>query len=1226
MRMRNFTKLLMLFVLCLVGMQGNAQNVTVRGNNGSTIPAVKNGGSGDTFYRCNGFATWQHEQLSMVLTASDGTVLTPNGQLDNPANNLFVSSDRTKMQIAHGQYPGEYPYTGENAPSNVCYLSLSLPKGFRFTGYAIKFSRPKDVRIGTDKNGNAVYLNPSRQYNDGIANGNFTASTTFGETGSDFAAYKTTASSEEKTYASIAPGGTEQVIKRTESNADPMGNVLYFKLDQPTNVRTMIQWESAEFFFTAEENYSPVVPTGDVSSVSAVDVPFHTSKVDYGRISLQNYQGVNRISYSSANVKDLEANFVLYEAESVTNGTDIDGVTGGKIVEYKTGSISSAGGYFKLGNATKEQVYYIETPTSVTLSDGTKNPVGYRIVGAKFEYAKSVATSRTFYIRHNNSYLYYNGNTFSWETRQNRRTVWTMDAEGYISCSYGYLYFNNGYAAVQRNKPDESERFEIGSNGIYQKQWPDYYIRYYEEWWNEYCLISKDYGENATCQDIDINSESVDNYTLKVYDKEGANPQTINVTGNGTYELNGLNNDAVKFGVQGIGLVRATLTLQALDPYLDQMQVVCQDEVQTQIRMEQGFTASDFSVSGGEFHFYLPSDCAGHSVAITFEDLKSQYFDESYTGGSANNHSRINFVKSLHYNAFGASNNNVYTNVGEAKNATLERLKVGVVGTAKFKFNNVDEVGTSGGTLTEYPFSLEKYAGNPNYGTFGDFKFTVSATDQHETRYVFTTDETRYNIAPTTATQHRAYAFYEMIVHVQTGNYEPTVQFVKVYNADETFYAGDSGEESKAFYGAVVTAKDGNGKAGYSSINAISKAIGDAVGKTNAPETAKQILYVDMTELAGVYEGSATSSETPMSMSDFLNKKSKNCLVFLPTGASAAFNNVVYKMDGGTFRAATNIVLTDKWPFFTPYSITVGAANYATYSRQISKDINGKVSKATLVLPYALDITNGVHTNTTANPSDVACSFSLNTMDANNEFTKAPSSIDHPTAKFTSIGGDWSEANKPYTVKVLSADAVGNSLSFVATQYGATIAKTPTRGTNSTLGQLFYTNETATGTYNYKSKQDNQMKQESVTCTAEGNFRGVKYARSESENVFYFAANQFLNLHNLQASKDYLNVFPFRSVYTYTGGSSNTLRFFDVIFDDEIENTDAIAEMPQQADLVVRSGKGSLFMSSAIDQTVSVRSLNGMTVGELDMRAGDSRSINLPAGIYVVNNVKIIVK
>ena len=334
--MRNITKLLTLVVLCLVGMQGNAQNVTLRGNNGSTIPAVKNGGTGDTFYRCNGFATWQHEQLCMVLTASDGINLTPNDQLDNPANNLFVSSDGTKMQIAHGQYVGngDYTDTSDEAPSNVCFLSLSLPKGFRFTGYSITFTRPADVYIGTTqpRNGTSygVYLNPTKYHSaenghlamvpasyNSEGDGYGTATTTFGETGSDFATYVKS--------ASIAPGGTEQKIERS---ADDMSNVLYFKLTEPEHVRTMIQIESAEFFFTAEENYSPVTPAGDITTpVSAVDIPFSTSKVDYGPISRQSYQGVYRVSYSSANVTDLEANFTLYEAESTENGSDIDGIT-----------------------------------------------------------------------------------------------------------------------------------------------------------------------------------------------------------------------------------------------------------------------------------------------------------------------------------------------------------------------------------------------------------------------------------------------------------------------------------------------------------------------------------------------------------------------------------------------------------------------------------------------------------------------------------------------------------------------------------------------------------------------------------------------------------------------------------------------------------------------------------------------------------------------------------
>ena len=81
-------------LLGLVNTQwASAQNVTIKATNGSTIAAVKDGGTTDSFFGAGGFATWQHEQLSMVMTTSDGTALTPNGQLDNPANNLFTSGN-----------------------------------------------------------------------------------------------------------------------------------------------------------------------------------------------------------------------------------------------------------------------------------------------------------------------------------------------------------------------------------------------------------------------------------------------------------------------------------------------------------------------------------------------------------------------------------------------------------------------------------------------------------------------------------------------------------------------------------------------------------------------------------------------------------------------------------------------------------------------------------------------------------------------------------------------------------------------------------------------------------------------------------------------------------------------------------------------------------------------------------------------------------------------------
>ena len=167
-------------VLLTIGTTAYGQDVTIKATNGSTVAAVKNGGTTDTFFGLGGFATWQHEQLSMVMTASDGTALTPNGQLDNPANNLFANGDY--MQIAKGQASG----------ANVCYVTISLPKGYRFTQYNISFTKPRNAQ--------------NREFN--TSNNE---QSTFGETGSDFSTYTT--------QATITTNGAAQEISRTEGAA-----------------------------------------------------------------------------------------------------------------------------------------------------------------------------------------------------------------------------------------------------------------------------------------------------------------------------------------------------------------------------------------------------------------------------------------------------------------------------------------------------------------------------------------------------------------------------------------------------------------------------------------------------------------------------------------------------------------------------------------------------------------------------------------------------------------------------------------------------------------------------------------------------------------------------------------------------------------------------------------------------------------------------------------------
>ena len=1203
--------MLMAMLLSSVGVK--AQNVTIKATNGSTIAAIKSGTT-DTFFGAGGFATWQHEQLCMVLTTSDGTALTPNNQLDNPANNLFTSGNF--MQIGKGQHPGNET----QAPANVCYVSLSLPSGYRFTGYEIKFKKSTETKGSGD--GAISFDSP--------------VTSRFGETGSNFSTYTT--------QADVTNGGSSVTISRTEGSGGSMGNVLYFKLTNTTtdageeghweringrrvwvegrdaNNRALITIESAEFFFTAEENYAPVTPAGEITSpVSAVDIPFSTSKVDYGEITKRKYtingKDYERMSYNSADVADLEANFILYEAESykpATASQTFDG-TVGQVVDYKAGSISSNGGYFQLGSGDNdvEQVYYIESPTYVTLSDGTKNPIGYRIVGAEFEYNIGSIAQEGFYIvgTINNTKYYLNtGGKFT-----STPVPWVIDKDGYISSNGLYLYWNNGYCATQSTKPDSGERFTIASNGrIYQTEYTSYYIRIYQQNGTNYGLISRDnYGSYATKEDLP--AITTGNFTLNIYDKTGETPHTIDVAGHGKYEIPELmNNDAVKFGVKGTGLVRATLTLQALDPYLNSMSVVCQDQEVPAIRLEQTFTASDFSVSGGVFHFFLPTESEGHNVAITFEDLNSKYFDETYTGGNASHTSRINFVKSDHYNEFGTSNNNIYNDRSEAEDAEEDRLTVGIVGTEPFRFNNAAEVGAEGGeggVLTEYPFTLEKYAAAPNYGEFGDMTFKVSPVDQEDTRYVFTTDETRYNIAPTTATQHRAYAFYEMEVHVQTATYEPTVKFVKVYN--KTFYSDAGSDKEDAFYGVEVTAKDGDGNDGYASTVAIYNKINkiltetkvDDAGNTDLPTSQKQILYLDLSKLKGMY---MITDATHTDLSDFMKSNAVNCLLFLPLGSTAEVDNVAYKMESGSFHSANNIIITDKQPFYSPYDIQVDGANYALYTRKKSKPSYADAEYATIIMPFTIRLENGQHTE------DGYGTLEFLQMNATNAVNAQPND-NYGTTFFKTTSDKQVEANTPYALKIVSRGELSQE-SFTLKQNGSNIVKTPDAAKNGFFSAKVIT---STGTLDGTS----------YTFSHKGLFNGAKIEKEKG--VFYFANNGFYSSAALSNRYKTADVYPFRSIYVPNTTTSLAKFGFFNIFEGENPNFGGIATGIKDINSKMSSillGKGTITIKADADNIYRIVTAGGQVMKNVELSAGESITINVPAGVYLVNGTKVFVQ
>jgi hypothetical protein len=89
------------------------------------------------------------------------------------------------------------------------------------------------------------------------------------------------------------------------------------------------------------------------------------------------------------------------------------------------------------------------------------------------------------------------------------------------------------------------------------------------------------------------------------------------------------------------------------------------------------------------------------------------------------------------------------------------------------------------------------------------------------------------------------------------------------------------------------------------------------------------------------------------------------------------------------------------------------------------------------------------------------------------------------------------------------------------------------------------------------------------------------------------------------------------------------MRGFDISYYDIIPfsgiATD-IAAQDTQADLIVKVGRGSVTMTASRAQDVNINTLNGMNMKRVDLNAGDTKTVNLPAGIYVINNVKVIVK
>ncbi|MGI6243276.1 MAG: hypothetical protein ACOYJK_07050 [Prevotella sp.] len=685
----------------------------------------------------------------------------------------------------------------------------------------------------------------------------------------------------------------------------------------------------------------------------------------------------------------------------------------------------------------------------------------------------------------------------------------------------------------------------------------------------------------------------------------------------GDVVLENLNNDAIKFTIEGLkgnakALLTFELTLQALNPFINTMDIVCHSLVEDGPTLMQQFTNNDFQVAGGEFTFYVPKNFIGpgeQKCRFTFENLFSKYGDKTdntYVDGQGN--ARYFFVKSPYYNEYGDGKQ---YGVSGNENAS-EKNHTTWCGNQPFKYSNIDELdnnNTSASTtsLIEYPYSGALYTDQG-----GTFTSNIElAVNEEKPCYLFTGDETRWNVAPTTAMEHRYFAYYLMDLKLVTKDYVAKCELTKLY--DTTCYDENGKPSEKPMYGGVFKAFDANtgeeisaGNA-YLTVPMMKQALIDELkGIDDEDASGKQVLYLDYTNLYSVHIPEKAE------MDEMKGALNPNCLIYFPERTSYNENNYIQKTASGDYRACKNIVITDKQPFYAPYKITVPAENYATYTRQITVPKNGKVAHATLVLPFTLSLEEGVHTNAT----DDGCSFKVAKMTANNCLAlddEYNSPRDYKgKAYFTPLTEDKTEANVPYMVEVTNAPE-DEAISFIATQYGSDVMAT--KGSAMNAKTYEFEGEKATGT----------IQGTTYNFTNYGSYSGRKL--SKEQKLFYFSGNMFLNSKNLVPQLTHLYVYPFRSYYRFSGGAgAKTMNTIDVYFGENSGNITGIRDLENDNQAIaLTTQRGAVQIMANEDTVVEIVAVNGMTLKRIVMHVGETATVPLAAGIYVVNGKKVIV-
>lgn len=1160
-------------VLLTVGMAAAAQTVSISPKTGNVISAASYSGES----HLPGFGgVWVHNQLPMTLVTSDKSDLMESGMMKEHANNVAVLD-------------GCLVFASGASASIVNHMSLSLPKGYRFTSYKIVMDYEKDSK----------------------------APSTFKEMDGTF--------TKEKQKVVVGKNATNVSMQRTSLNNTDMGNILYFYQGH-TEGMARVKVTSFVVTFECTDEFNESLHTGVTelaNPVSCIALPFQTHRTDLGKIEETTKQGYKSYKYYYQNVKDLSADFLLYDQAGVVNGTAVAGTAGDGAISsvYYNGQLTFVG--------LKNKTYWLETPTDAITQNGTRTPVGYRIVGARLLYANN-AQSIDFQ-KGDNIYItdgdgkYMNSSLKFTETK----VEWTYDVDGKVSTkSRGnqrvYLLHKiekNWLGAVTSvslsttTNANQASVYNTKGLNLFYGSVENAYIISHNASGN--AVYDKDPKNNAVVVNANPTTETSTGFTIKLYDKTGETvAQQAKVDANhaeGDLVLEKINNDAIKLQIEGLeagqeAFVCFQVQLEALNPYIDKMDITCTQPSGEQALKNQ-YLADDFTIgTDGKVDFGVPTNFGTTGLRFAFDGLHSKSADETYPAGQVGKYSRYHFVKSDYYDLIGE---NLQEHRSEAANYDYtKKVRVEVAGDKAFYCNNSDKfkAGTTGsGTFyyEEYRYTNAAY-----YTQGGQWKEMVANSgDDYVKRYIVVCDETRYNIAPTTTPRHAIYAYYSTDLKLTTVDYTPEITYTKVY--DDAVIP--TGPDENYYVGATLRLRDETGSllpegTGYAFTKQIIDQINDdiAAQKTNAPVDANHILYFDASKVNSLLFSSDNAAWGQLE--DLKSKLGMNALIFLPTGVTDNHDNVASKsLSGDDFIAENNIVLEDQWPFFSPYDIRINAANEVSYKRFVANN-NDTKKWVSIVMPFTVAVNaEGQYIN-----EDDKCDFTFFKMNTENAFSEP-----NPSGIFTDIDAHFSpctgvsttQPNDAYIVRIDRAEMTEKEakLMFILRQRGSTIVKTP-KG------------RTIKG-----AASSGSVDGQNVVLTPQATFSGAEV--DKTKGIFYFNKDKFVSSLALEMSNT-VKVLPFRSYYDCTGTGTRNIRYINISLEPNNDPTDIqeVTNDATNAGFVFSAQAGQLTVKATKDLRVSVRNVSGQTIDVKALKAGESHSVKLPSGIYVVNGTKVMVR